>query len=224
MSEESKTPRADEPDDLAGAIGGFIDRKKARIAELETELSAANARIAEMEKDRVASQPAPMKEGKRIGDFTWQCAQCGTLNGLHREGCRECGLSIYKSQAAESATPPAERPTPITDEMLWQYDHLGPNWLATEILGPFARNLERQLAEARKQRDTAMRRANKIAAEALALTEQRGALAEALEKTAKDFITFRNIARENGIVGTIGLESLELAAAALAAINPDTPS
>lgn len=206
MSEESKTPRADEPDDLAGAIGGFIDRKKARIAELETELSAANARIAEMEKDRVASQPAPAA----------QCKRCGRETRTP-DRCKVC-------EQEDNAAQPAERPTPITDEMLWQYDHLGPNWLATEILGPFARNLERQLAEAREQRDTAMRRANKIAAEALALTEQRGALAEALEKTAKDFITFRNIARENGIVGTIGLESLELAAAALAAINPDTPS
>lgn len=54
------------------------------------------------------------------------------------------------------------------------------------------------------------------------MTEHRDRLAKALEKTAKDFIAFRNIARENGIVGTLGLESLELAAAALATVPPDT--
>ena len=207
MSEESKTPRTDA---LEKAYEGFSSKPLrdalSNCFRIETELSAANARIAELEKDRVASPPAPAA----------QCKRCGRETRTP-DRCKVC-------EQEDNAAQPAERPTPITDEMLWQYDHLGPNWLATEILGPFARNLERQLAEAREQRDTAMRRANKIAAEALALTEQRGALAEALEKTAKDFITFRNIARENGIVGTIGLESLELAAAALAAINPDTPS
>lgn len=73
---------------------------------------------------------------------------------------------------------PTERPTPITDEMLWQYDHLGPNWLATEILGPFARNLERQLAEAREQRD---RLANAIinAADVLATTVNQSIISQA---------------------------------------------
>ena len=214
MSEESKTPRADEPDDLAGAIGGFIDRKKARIAELETELSAANARIAELE------------EFKRELDEKFATTTDEQLRAeLEAVGC-------------DFTAPPAERPTPITDADERNYPQ--PEYLQLiqfegcpmGVIDPDgyaelyekSRDLERQLAEVREQRDTAMRRANKIAAEALALTEQRGALAEALEKTAKDFITFRNIARENGIVGTIGLESLELAAAALAAINPDTPS
>lgn len=52
--------------------------------------------------------------------------------------------------------------------------------------------------------------------------EQRDRLAEALEKTAKDFILFRDVARENGIVGTLGLESLYLAESALASLNQAT--
>ena len=204
MSEESKTPRTDA---LEKAYEGFSSKPLrdalSNCFRIETELSAANARIAELEKDRVASPPAPAA----------QCKRCGRETRTP-DRCKVC-------EQEDNAAQPAERPTPITDEMLWQYDHLGPNWLATEILGPFARNLERQLAEAREQRDTAMRRANKIAAEALALTEQRGALAEAL-------VFYADVSKYpsplTGGMGDLYFDCGQRAKAALAAINPDTPS
>lgn len=49
----------------------------------------------------------------------------------------------------------------------------------------FARTLERELAAAIRERDTAKRRANKIAAETLVVTEQRDQLAGALLKAEK---------------------------------------
>jgi hypothetical protein len=50
------------------------------------------------------------------------------------------------------ATPPAERPTPITDAFCAQYSHHFPNWLAEQFLA-HSRRIERQLAERTEQRD-----------------------------------------------------------------------
>lgn len=48
--EMMETPRTDEHDDLASAIGGFIDELKNKNIALERELAAANARIEELKR------------------------------------------------------------------------------------------------------------------------------------------------------------------------------
>lgn len=72
--------------------------------------------------------PEPAEKDKLTLEFTWICARCKTLNGLHREGCRECGLSIYRSQAAEStdsvALDESRRTAAMLSEALEQRDTL----------------------------------------------------------------------------------------------------
>lgn len=86
--------------------------------------------------------------------------------------------------------------------------------------------LAKELAEAVRERDNAISDWKQADTDSIRAIHERNqardqldALANALKKTASDFIAFRNIARENGIVGTLGLESLELAANALAAVE-----
>lgn len=77
------------------------------------------------------------EDREKNAGFTWSCSECGTINGIHRQSCRQCGLSIYKSQAAES---PAERQTPGVKNM----------GAVTISRNGYIEDLERQLAEAKE--------------------------------------------------------------------------
>lgn len=121
----------------------------------------------------------------------------------------------------------SERPTPITDAYIGDFndDDMTEGEIA---MCEFARNLERQLSEAREEisRIRKFATVNGVAELERQLDEarkQRDALAEALKRTTSDIITFQNIARVNRIVGTLEVESLELAATALAAVKGTTP-
>lgn len=139
--------------------------------------------------------------------FAWECSKCGTVNGIHRNSCVTCGNGIYKSQAAEQDTPPAERdyakaaweflkatalkpaerPTPITDadnsinSIMARHEANGspPHMILADVMLR-AIGLERQLAEAREQAShwkAQCQRGFNVAA----IIEQRDRLADALE-------------------------------------------
>lgn len=130
--------------------------------------------------------------------FAWECSKCGTVNGIHRDSCDTCGNNIYKSQAAEQATPPAERPTPITDADERNYPQ--PEYLqliqfegcTMGVIDPDgyaelydkSRDLERQLAEAREENARLNKALSNASAIYDAAREQRDRLADALEKIA----------------------------------------
>lgn len=117
-----------------------------------------------------------------------------------RDGyCPECLDELARDEIrAERQDARNESDTPETDSAAWFEDYGNPCGPIEVVTAKLSRHIELRLAEAERQRD---------------------ALAEALKRTASDFIAFRSIARENGIVGTLGLESLELASTALSTLN-----
>lgn len=79
--------------------------------------------------------------------------------------------------------------TPRTDAALQSYAHLLPNWLATDILAPVARQLERELAEAqilfelsKSARKSLSDACDSLQTEIRELKQQRDRLAEAIKK------------------------------------------
>jgi GGDEF domain-containing protein len=36
--------------------------------------------------------------------YTWKCAECETINGIHRDFCRKCHVGIYESQAKDDSS------------------------------------------------------------------------------------------------------------------------
>jgi len=106
--------------------------------------------------------------------------------------------------------------TPRTDAEPWINRYPEYHDGATQyVKADFARTLERELAAAIRERDTAKRRANKIAAEALVVTEQLDQLADAL-KSAR-----RHILERNGLCKDSDRGAALAINAALAAVKAD---
>jgi hypothetical protein len=71
--------------------------------------------------------------------YTWKCAECETINGIHRDFCRKCHVGIYESQAMND--------TPRTDaEAFPDFENGG-----DVVLAEFARTIERELTAAKQE-------------------------------------------------------------------------